>query len=222
MRKDALTSLLAVAVFTLLLGLAYPLAVTGVSQLTMRDRANGSLVERDGRTVGSRLIAQDFRRPALDAAGEPKLDADGAPVLVADERYFQPRPSATGYAADATAFSNLGPNGVDTRDAIRARIDDYLALERRFVPGLDATRIPVDAATASGSNVDPWISVANARIQAHRVAAVRRLPPERVRDLIDDHTRGRTLGVLGEPGVDVLALNLALDGLSTPKTGAAR
>lgn len=222
MRKDALTSLLAVAVFTLLLGLAYPLAVTGVSQLTMRDRANGSLVERDGRTVGSRLIAQDFRRPALDAAGEPKLDADGAPVLVADERYFQPRPSATGYAADATAFSNLGPNGVDTRDAIRGRIDDYLALERRFVPGLDAKRIPVDAATASGSNVDPWISVANARIQAHRVAAVRGLPPERVRDLIDDHTRGRTLGVLGEPGVDVLALNLALDGLSTPKTGAAR
>lgn len=217
MRKDALTSLLALAVFTLLLGLAYPLAVTGVSQLTMRDRANGSLVERDGRTVGSRLIAQDFRRPALDAAGEPKLDADGAAVLVADERYFQPRPSATGYAADATAFSNLGPNGVDTRDAIRGRIDDYLALERRFVPGLDATRIPVDAATASGSNVDPWISVANARIQAHRVAAVRGLPPERVRDLIDDHTRGRTLGVLGEPGVDVLALNLALE-----KTGAAR
>lgn len=222
MRKDALTSLLAVAVFTLLLGLAYPLAVTGVSQLTMRDNADGSLVERDGRTVGSRLIAQDFRRPALDATGAPKLDGDGEPVLVADERYFQPRPSATGYAADATAFSNLGPNGVDTRDAIRARIGAYLALERRFVPGLDAGRIPVDAATSSGSNVDPQISVANARIQAHRIAAVRGLPLGRVRGLIDDHTRGRALGVLGEPGVDVLALNLALDGLSTPKTGAAR
>lgn len=222
MRKDALTSLLAVAVFTLLLGLAYPLAVTGVAQLTMRDNANGSLVERDGRTVGSRLIAQDFRRPAVDADGKPKLDADGAPVLVADERYFQPRPSVTGYAANATAFSNLGPNGVDTRDAIRDRIDEYLALERRFVPGLDAGRIPVDAATSSGSNVDPQISVANARIQAHRIAAVRGLPLDRVRDLIDDHTRGRSLGVLGEPGVNVLTLNLALDGLSTPKTGAAR
>ena len=222
MRKDVLTSLLAVAVFTLLLGLAYPLAVTGVSQLTMRDRANGSLVERDGRTVGSRLIAQDFRRPALDAAGDPQLDADGEPVLVADERYFQPRPSVTGYAADATAFSNLGPNGVETRDAIGDRIDAYLELERRFVPELDAKRIPVDAVTASGSGVDPWISVANARIQAHRVAAVRGLPLDRVRGLIDDHTRERALGVLGEPGVDVLALNLALDGPSTPKTGAAR
>lgn len=218
MRKDALTSLLAVAVFTLLLGLAYPLAVTGVSQLTMRDRANGSLVTQDGRTVGSRLIAQDFRRPALDAEGRPKLDADGEPVLVADARYFQPRPSTTGYAADATGFSNLGPNAVDTRDAIRARIDEYLALEQRFVPGLDRGRIPVDAATSSGSNVDPWISVANARIQAHRIAAVRDLPLARVRDLIDDHTHGRALGVLGERGVDVLALNLALDG----KTGAAR
>lgn len=219
MRKDVLTSLLAVAVLTLLLGLAYPLAVTGVAQLTMRAQANGSLVEHDGRTVGSRLIAQGFRRPALDAAGQPKTDADGEPVLVADERYFQPRPSATGYAADATAFSNLGPNGVDTRDAIRTHIDAYLALERRFVPTLDAGRVPVDAATTSGSNVDPQISVANARIQAHRIAAVRGLPLERVRHLIDDHTHGRSLGVLGEPGVDVLALNLALDG---PKTGAAR
>lgn len=222
MRKDVLTSLLAVAVFTLLLGLAYPLAVTGVSQLTMRDQANGSLVERDGRTVGSRLIAQDFRRPALDADGKPKVDADGEPVLVADERYFQPRPSATGYAADATAFSNLGPNGVDTRDAIRGRIDEYLALEQRFVPTLDAGRVPVDAAMSSGSNVDPQISVANARIQAHRIAAVRDLPLDRVNDLIDDHTSGRGLGVLGEPGVEVLSLNLALDGLSNPKTGAAR
>lgn len=222
MRKDVLTSLLAVAVFIVLLGLAYPLAVTGVSQLTMRDQANGSLVERDGRTVGSRLIAQDFRRPALDADGKPKVDADGEPVLVADERYFQPRPSATGYAADATGFSNLGPNGVDTRDAIRGRIDEYLALERRFVPTLDAGRIPVDAATSSGSNVDPQISVANARIQAHRIAAVRGLPLDRVNRLVDDHTSGRALGVLGEPSVEVLSLNLALDGLSTPKTGAAR
>lgn len=222
MRKDVLTSLLAVAVFTLLLGIAYPLAVTGVAQLTMRDQANGSLVERDGRTVGSRLIAQDFRRPAVDADGKPQVDADGEPVLVADEQYFQPRPSATGYAADATAFSNLGPNSVDTRDAIRGRIDEYLALERRFVPTLDAGRIPVDAATSSGSNVDPQISVANARIQAHRIAAVRGLPLDRVNDLIDDHTSGRSLGVLGEPSVEVLSLNLALDGLTTPKTGAAR
>lgn len=211
-------ALRAVVAFTLLLGLLYPLAVTGVAQVAMPGRANGSLIERDGAVVGSRLIAQDFRRPLLDATGEPERDADGEPRREADLRYFQPRPSQTGYAADATAFSNLGPNATATRDAIRARIDEYLGRERRHLPTLTVDRIPVDAVMTSASGVDPLISVANARIQAHRIVAVRGLSPAVLRRLIDDHTRGRQLGVLGEPGVEVLPLNLALDGLDDGAT----
>ncbi|MFA4928148.1 MAG: potassium-transporting ATPase subunit C [Patulibacter sp.] len=220
MRKDTVTALLAVVVFTAVLGILYPLAITGVSRLTMGDRAAGSLVEHDGRTVGSRLIGQDFRRPAVDAAGDPIEDAAGEPVLVADPRYFQSRPSVTGYAADATAFSNRGPNGVDTRDAIVAELAAYLKLERPFSPGLTARDVPVDAVTDSASGVDPQISVANARIQSRRVAASRRLPEARVRELVDTHTAVRALGVLGEPAVDVLALNLALDREPAPRAAA--
>lgn len=230
MRKDVITSLLAVVTFTVLLGIAYPLVVTGLSQVLMENKANGSQITQNGKVVGSKLIAQDFRRPLLGADGKPKLDADGAPVLVADKRYFQPRPSVTGYAANATAFSNLGPNSVDTRDATKANLDAYLALERPFDRTLVADRVPADAATYSASGVDPRISVENARIQAHRIATVRGLPLARVRTLIDEHTGGRDLGVLGEPGVDVLSLNLALDreasasgrAATTNSTGATR
>jgi K+-transporting ATPase ATPase C chain len=211
MRRDAISSLLAVVVLTVLLGLVYPLLVTGVSQVAMPGRADGSVVERDGRAVGSTLIGQDFRRQAENPDGSPKEDAEGEPVLVADPRYFQSRPSVTGYAPDATFFSNLGPNGKDTKDAIDANVAAYLELERPFDPGLTVARIPVDAVTDSASGVDPHISQANARIQARRVAKVRGLPLDRVLSAVEDHTAGRGLGVLGEPGVNVLELNLALD-----------
>lgn len=221
MRKDAITSLLAVVVLTVLLGLAYPLLVTGVSQVAMPDRADGSVVQRDGKAVGSTLIGQDFRRPATNPDGSPKVDADGDPVLVADPRYFQSRPSVTGYAPDATFFSNLGPNGKDTKEAIDANVAAYLALERPYDRGLTVARIPVDAVTDSASGVDPHISQANARIQARRVAQVRGLPLDRVLDAVDDHGAGRALGVLGEPGVNVLELNLALDGMGGTAARAA-
>jgi K+-transporting ATPase ATPase C chain len=138
------------------------------------------------------------------------MDAKGKPVLTADPRWFQPRPSATNYTADATAFGNLGPNNTTARDATRSNVDSYLALERPYNPGLSAADIPVDAVTNSASGVDPDISKANARIQSRRIAALRHLPLNRVRSLIDQHTDGRFLGVIGEPGVNVLELNLAI------------
>jgi K+-transporting ATPase ATPase C chain len=214
MRRDLLTSVLAVVVLTIGLGLIYPLAVTGVAQVAFPGRANGSKIERDGKLVGSRLIAKDFRKPVLGPDGKPKVDADGNPVLVADPRFFQSRPStATSYSAEASAFTNLGPNSKDARDTFKSNLDGYLALERPYDPALTAAHVPVDAVTSSGSGVDPQISPANADIQAHRIAAVRHLPLATVSRLIDDNTDGRSLGVFGEPGVNVLELNLALDSL---------
>jgi K+-transporting ATPase ATPase C chain len=190
MRRDLLNSALAVLVLTVVLGLAYPLATTGVARLLFPGRSGGSLVERDGRTIGSRLIGQGF-------AGLP--------------RYFQSRPSATGYAADATSFDNLGPNSAALRRALAANLRAYLRREGPYDRALARSDVPVDAVTFSGSGVDPQISVANARIQAHRVAAARDLSLRAVFDLIARHTEGRGLGLFGEPGVNVLALNLALD-----------
>lgn len=189
MRRDIITSTLAIVVFTVLLGLAYPLAVLGVGQLAFNNAANGSRIESGGRTVGSRLIAQQ---------------AKGL-------RYFHPRPSQTGYNPAATFFNNAGPNNAGTRDLIAGNAKAYLALERRFVPGLTLAAVPVDAATGSASGVDPHISQHNARIQARRVAAARGIPLARVSSLIAANTDGRFLGVIGEPGVNVLKLNLALD-----------
>jgi potassium-transporting ATPase KdpC subunit len=190
MRRAALTSILAAVAFTLLFGLAYPLAMTGVAQLAFPGKADGSRVTVDGRSIGSRLIGQDFQ---------------------GDRRYFQSRPSQSGYAADTTYFSNAGPNSVEEREAVRESLAAYLELEKPFYPALTRAGVPVDAITMSGSGVDPEISQANAAIQAHRVAAVRRLPLARVEDLISAHTNGRFLGIFGEPGVNVLQLNLALD-----------
>lgn len=190
MRKDLTAAVAAVLAFTLLLGLAYPLAVTGLSQLLFEDRAEGSLVQRDGRVVGSRLIGQDF-------AGRPEL--------------FQSRPSVTGHAPDATAFNNRGPNQASLAVQQRRLVLDFLERERPTSPGLTAADVPADAATTSASGVDPHISEANARIQAARVAAARGLDRRRVLALVEEHTSGRPLGVLGEPGVNVLELNLALD-----------
>jgi K+-transporting ATPase ATPase C chain len=190
MRRDLVSSAIAVLVLTLVLGVGYPLLTTGISQVVFPGKANGSRLEVNGKVVGSRLLAQDFKR---------------------QPRYFQPRPSATGWSASATFFANKGPNQKSTRDFHKQQLAAYLALERPFDPGLTAKRVPVDAVTDSASGVDPHISEANARIQAHRVAAVRKLPLARVQTLVSRYTDGRFLGLFGEPGVNVTELNLALD-----------
>lgn len=190
MRRDLTTSLLAVVIFTVLLGLAYPFGVWAIGQVAFPGKAGGSLVHVDGRLVGSSLIGQDFtKRP----------------------QYFQSRPSADKYNPAGTAFSNRGPNQASAVAFYKEELAGYLALERRYDPGLTASQVPVDAVTTSASGVDPHISPANALIQAHRVAAVRHLPLARVERLIAAHTDGRFAGFLGEPGVNVLELNIALD-----------
>jgi potassium-transporting ATPase KdpC subunit len=211
MRRDLHASVIAAVVLTLVFGVAYPLITTGVAQVLFPGKSNGSEVHRDGKLVGSRLIGQDFRKPVLGPGGKPKMDKDGNPVLEADPRWFQSRPSQSSYDGSATFFGNLGPNSRELSDAIKANLDSYLALERPTTPGLTARDVPVDAITQSGSGVDPDISEANARIQANRVARVRGIPVQRVRKLIDDNTDGRGLGFFGEPGVNVLELNLAID-----------
>ena len=211
MRREITTSVLAIVVFTLLLGLAYPLVMTGVGQVVWPNKADGSQVERGGKVVGSRLIGQDFQRPVLGPDGEPREDEEGNPVLEADPRYFQSRPSATGYSANVTFFNNLGPNNKELRDLFADNLATYLDRERRYNPGLERGDVPPDAVQTTASGVDPHISEANARIQARRVADVRGLPLERVMELVDENTDGRALGVLGEPGVNVLELNLAID-----------
>jgi K+-transporting ATPase ATPase C chain len=211
MRRAALTSLLAVIAFTLIFGLVYPLAMTGISQALFPGNADGSKVTVDGRLVGSSLIGQSFSRPLIDKGGKPVVDEEGEAVLVPDRRYFQPRPSQSGYAANTTYFSNLGPNSVEAREEVRENLAAYMKLERPYDRSLTKAEVPVDAITQSGSGVDPEISQANARIQAHRIAAVRHLPLAKVEDLIAAHTDGRFLGLFGEPGVNVLELNLALD-----------
>ena len=194
MRRDLVTSVLAIVAIIIIFGLAYPLVVTGISQVAFPGRADGSLIHKDGQVVGSRLIAQP----------------------VNGVRYFVPRPSTyTNYNAAGSAFTNLGPNSKAARDTFSKALAAYLRRERRYDRGLSASRVPVDAVTSSASGIDPQISPANAAIQAHRVAAVRHLPLAQVQKLIDDHTDSRSLGVLGEPGVNVLQLNLALDALTT-------
>ncbi|MDX6540440.1 MAG: potassium-transporting ATPase KdpC subunit [Gaiellales bacterium] len=211
MRKTLTTSALAILLFTLLLGVAYPLLITGAAQVAFPGKADGSQLERGGKVVGSSLLAQDFTRPVLDSNGKPKKDADGNPVTEPDPRYFQPRPSATGWNPSATFFANRGPNQRATRDFHRQQLDAYLGLERPYNPGLTAADVPVDAVTDSASGVDPHISEANARIQTARIATVRHLPLPRVRALVGRYTDGRSLGFFGEPGVNMTELNLALD-----------
>lgn len=189
MRKDLTTGLLAVIVLTLALGVVYPLAVTGIAQVAFPGKADGSLVKVDGQTVGSRLIGQEFKGRA----------------------YFHSRPSATEYSGNATFFGNVGPNSIEGREEVRENLASYLAREKPFDRSLTKDRVPVDAVTQSASGVDPHISEANARIQAHRIAAVRGLPLAQVEHLIAANTDGRFLGLFGEPGVNVLELNLALD-----------
>jgi K+-transporting ATPase ATPase C chain len=203
--KELSTAAIAILVLTVMLGVAYPLVMTGISQVAFPNKADGSQIKANGKVMGSRLIAKAF---VIDTG---KKDADGNPITRPDPRYFQPRPSQTDYSATASAFSNRGPNSAAARFFYRDQLNAYLALEGRFNPGLTKAKVPVDAVTTSASGVDPDISQANARIQAHRIASVRRLALSRVDALVADNTDGRFLGVIGEPGVNVLELNLALD-----------
>jgi len=193
-----LTGLRILLVFTVVCGLAYPLAVTGIAQLAFSGQANGSLVSRGGQDVGSSLLGQTFNLPQSD----PKA------AVLPDPRWFQPRPSAAGsngYDPTASGGSNLGPNDAGlTRTITQRRV--ALAL----FDGVAPASVPPDALTASGSGLDPDISPAYAYEQANRVARARRLAPAQVRGLVTAHIRGRTLGFLGQSRVDVLTLNLAL------------
>jgi K+-transporting ATPase ATPase C chain len=194
MRRQLQTGLLMTITMVVLLGLLYPLAMTGAAQLVSSSKANGSFVKQNGKVVGSSLIGQSFTLK------------NGKP----DPRYFQSRPSAAGangYDAMASGGSNDGPSSTTLIDNVKSRVAAYRKLNGL---GPDAT-VPVDAVTASGSGLDPDISVANARLQAPRVARVRNLPLSRVLALVAAHTQDRPLGILGEKTVDVLNLNLALD-----------
>jgi K+-transporting ATPase ATPase C chain len=211
-RRDVITSAIGIVLFTVLLGLIYPLVITGFGQGVFPGNANGQRVYLHGKLVGSKIIGQAFADPKVKNG--KVVEEKGAVVTEADPRYFQTRPSATEGGADnaaASTFSNLGPNNVATKEAIEEHIKAYLQLERPYAPGLTAARVPVDAANSSASGIDPQISQANARIQAHRVAAVRHLALATVNGLIDKYTSDRGLGFSGEPGVNALELNLALD-----------
>ena len=203
MRRQLLPALMMLIVFTVITGLVYPLVVTGVAQGAFAGQANGSKLEVKGKVVGSKLLGQTFTKA----------------------KYFHGRPSAAGAAAsgatkndpkdlsqDISSGSNLGPTNPDFLALVKQRVAEYRK-ENRL--GREA-EVPVDAVTASASGLDPNISVANARIQAHRVARVRGVPLAKVNALIDEHTDDRSLGFLGEPAVNVLELNVALDTSARP------
>lgn len=186
-------ALVSTAILAVVCCAVYPLVVTGVARTAFRDKADGSLItDASGKVRGSALLGQTFT----------------------GERYFHSRPSAAGangYDAASSSGSNLGPTSQKLADQIKERIAAY-----RTENGLVADReVPADAVTASGSGLDPHISPANAALQTERVAKARKLPVEKVRELIGTHTTGPDLGIFGEPGVNVLELNLALDALSS-------
>jgi potassium-transporting ATPase KdpC subunit len=216
MRRDIVTSIIGIIVLTVLIGLVYPLVITGVSQVAFPGNANGQKVYVKGKLVGSKIIGQSFKTPVLEKNGKPKEEEEEV-VTEADPKYFQSRPSATeggAYNAAASTFSNRGPNDKATEEADAENIKEYLELNKPYDPGLTTAGIPVDAVNTSGSNLDPEISPANARIQAHRIAAKRQLSLNVVDQLISKYTDSRGLGFSGEPGVNVLELNLALDRLT--------
>lgn len=205
MRRQLLPALRMILVMTVLVGLAYPLAVLGIGQLAFADKADGSLVDADGVVVGSDLIGQTFtgseyfwsRPSAAGPAASGSTGEDGAPVEPTDPSLWN------------SGGSNLGP----TNETLIATVEERVVAYREAHGLAPGTPVPADAVAASASGVDPHISVANARIQAERVARTRTLDIGQVNALIDSHTDGRSLGFLGEPGVNVLALNLALDEL---------
>jgi K+-transporting ATPase ATPase C chain len=199
--RNHVAALRMLVVFTVITGIIYPLLVTAVAQAAFSDQANGSLVQRNGATVGSSLLGQNFNLP-------PKK---GGQTAVPDPRWFQPRPSAagtTGYDPTSSGASNLGPNNADLVKAIKERRAAIAAFD-----GVAPSSVPADAVTASGSGLDPDISPAYAREQADRVAKARGLDPARVLALVTGHVQGRDLGFLGEPRVNVVEVNLALTAL---------
>jgi K+-transporting ATPase ATPase C chain len=213
MRRDIVTSSIAIIVFTVLLGLVYPLVITGISQVAFPGNANGQKIYIDGKLVGSKIIGQSFASPVIGKNGKPE-EKEEELVTEPVARYFQSRPSATeggAYNAAASTFSNRGPNDKATAEADAENIKAYLELNKPYDPSLTVARIPVDAVNTSASNLDPEISQANAWIQAHRIAAKRRLSLGVVDGLISKYTDARGLGFTGERGVNVLELNLALD-----------
>jgi K+-transporting ATPase ATPase C chain len=191
MLRDLRSSIAGVIVLTAALGLGYPALMTAFGQAAFPHEANGSLIEANGKVVGSELAAQSFSEP----------------------QYFHERPSATSppYNAAATTFANHGPTDPRLAAQVGRLARAILKLEGPYNPGLTIHQIPVDAVTTSGSGIDPDISPAYAQLQARRVAAVRRLPLATVERLIAQSTDGRSLGFLGEPGVNVLKLDIALD-----------
>jgi len=197
--RQHIAALRGLLIFTVIVGVAYPVVMWGVAQVAFHHSANGSLVSYHGRVVGSSLLCQEF------------TDAKGNPL----PQYFQPRPSNAVNAADKadygcdpgfSAASNLGPNNPDLVKAIKQRQQQIAAFDH-----VKISQIPADAVTASGSGLDPHISPQNAAIQVDRIAAARHVSPAAIRALVDQHTQGRTLGFLGEPRVNVLTLNIALD-----------
>jgi potassium-transporting ATPase KdpC subunit len=193
--RQASVSIAALVIATLVLGFGYPLVVTGISQLSFHDKANGSLLHSDGKLVGSALLGQSF------------TDAKGNPL----PKYFQPRPSnaGAGYDGSSSGASNLGPSNPVLINQVSERVRAY----RQFNHMAPDAAVPVDAVTASGSGLDPDISLQNALDQAPRVAEARHLPPARVLALLHQQTTPAEWGFLSEPAVNVLQLNLALNGL---------
>lgn len=188
--RQLLAAVRFLALATVVLGLLYPLAMTGLAQLIAPGRADGSLLRVDGEVVGSVLIGQAF------------TGADGNPL----PEYFQSRPSASGYDGAASGGSNLGPNAPELVELVEGRRAAVAELE-----GVGVGDVPADAVTASASGLDPDISPEYAAIQVDRVAAARGVPADVVRELVAEHSSGRDLGVIGAPHVRVLELNLALD-----------
>ena len=197
-----LAAVRAIIVLTIITGAIYPLAMLGIGQAAFHNQANGSLVSVNGKVVGSSLLCQEF------------VDSKGNPL----PRYFQPRPSTASAPDSKTDFgcdpnysgaSNLGTNNPTLLQNVQQRKAAYAKLN-----GVSPSSVPPDAVTTSGSGLDPYISPQNADLQVNRVAAARHLPAAQVRALVDSHVQGRTLGFLGEPRVNVLALNIALDQLS--------
>jgi K+-transporting ATPase ATPase C chain len=189
--RTTVRSLIVVVVTTLFFGGVYPLVVTGIAQVAFSHEADGSLIKKDGKVIGSELDGQIFAKP----------------------QYFHPRPSATSpaYNPEYSTFANYGPTSPELADQVKKELAGVLKTEGPYNPGLTAAGVPVDAVTTSGSGLDPHITPANAQLQAHRVAAVRHLSLARVMQLVKSNTDGRSFSFLGEPGVNVLALNLALD-----------
>lgn len=188
MKQLIYRAIMATIILAVITGIAYPLAVTGIAQLVFKEKADGSLMQKEGQIIGSKLIGQNFTRP----------------------EYFHPRPSAAGkegYDASASSGSNLGPTNAKLIEGIKKNIQKTLADN----PGVNTQDIPVDLVTASASGLDPHISPAAAHLQVSRVARARQVKEETVKKLVNEYTEDRQFGVFGEPRVNVLLLNLALD-----------